>query len=464
MGSGIAYLKKTLYYLRRNGLRSTWYAAKEGLEKRHGACYVFSGISKEAWEAQRADSDALGLYAAPTEHSSSDAAPFGAHPLTFSILVPAYRTKESYLRALIDCLLGQSYPRWQLVLADATEDDSVEKIAAEYRDERICYVHLPENRGISGNSNTALSYATGDFVGLLDHDDVLTADALYEMAARIMRDRQEGAAVRLLYSDEDKCDAAGMQYSDPNYKEKFNLDLILGNNYICHFLVIETSLLRELRFRPEYDGAQDYDLVLRAAERLMSSEQQIAHIPKVLYHWRSHAFSTSENPLSKRYAYEAGRRAVQDFADRQGWAAQAVSLQHPGFYGLKYKESPFCDRPDLAAIGGRVLQKGKIAGGRWTDDGRLLYEGLPAAYSGYLHRALLAQDADAVDIRCICVREECREIFKKITSVTYKELPDKPIFDTSLLPAGTDFREMSIALGRAFREAGYRILYLPDFP
>lgn len=443
----IANLKKTLYFLQHNGLRSTWYAVREKLEKKKES-YVFEEISKEEWDAQH-------RWAQSYENFSGNNFP------VFSIIVPAYHTQEVYLRALFDSVLQQSYPYWQLVLADATEDDSVEKVVAEYADERICYVHLKENGGISRNSNQALSHATGEFIGLLDHDDVLTWDALYEMAAQIVKSRQEGTDIKLLYSDEDKCDNLGKDYYEPNHKEKFNLDLILGNNYICHFLVMESNLLKELKFRPEYDGAQDYDLVLRATERLMSDEGQIVYIPKVLYHWRCHAASTADNPQSKQYAYEAGLRAVQDFADRQGWNAKAVYLKHPGFYGLQYAGSPFCDRPDLAAIGGRILKKGKIVGGRWTEEGILFYGGLPASYSGYLHRAILSQDADAVDIRCIQVREECKEIFERETGVIYKELPDKHIFDVSLLPEGTDLQQVSIALGKAFREAGYRVLYLP---
>ncbi|MCM1534316.1 MAG: glycosyltransferase [Clostridium sp.] len=457
----LANLKKTIYYLKKNGLRSTWYAAREKLEQEKAAPYVFEGVSKEKWNEQR--------NWAKKEKEQGRKLPI------ISIVVPAYRTPEAYLRQLLDSLLQQSYPYWQLVLADATEDDRVEKAVAEYRDRnscrdkdscrdrdsRICYVHLKENGGISANSNQALAYVTGDFTGLLDHDDILAEDALYEVAVRIVKAAQEGTGIGMLYSDEDKCGDAEFEYFEPNYKEKFNLDLILGNNYICHFLVIESTLLKELKFRQEYDGAQDYDLILRAAERLLPEEERIVYVPKVLYHWRSHALSTAENPLSKEYAYEAGLKAVQDFADRQGWGAKAVSLQHPGFYRLEYQKSPLEHRADLAAVGGRVLHRGKIAGGRWTEEGTLLYEGLPAFHSGYLHRAMLSQDADAVDIRCIQVREECREIFEKETGVIYKELPDKQIFDISLLPEGTDIKNLSIALGRAFRKAGYRILYLP---
>lgn len=228
--------------------------------------------------------------------------------------------------------------------------------------------------------------------------------------------------------------------------------------------------MKELGFRPEYDGAQDYDLVLRAAEHLMENEEQIVHVPKVLYHWRCHTGSTAENPQSKQYAYDAGYRALQDFADRQNWKAKAEHLKHLGFYKLTYtseNEENFAgtilrNRKDIGAVGGRIIRNGKTVGGRMTEDGTVLYEGLPAAYSGYLHRAVLSQDADAVDIRCIQVRQECVPVFEEITHVTYRECEDTKVFDISVLPEGTDYTELSVRLGKALRKAGYRILYRPD--
>ncbi len=486
-----ANLKKAYFYLKRNGLKSTWYAAKERLEGRKAAAYEFQTPSKAELEEQRRQ--------APQYHTS------------FSIVVPAYRTKEKYLRELITCLQKQTYPRWELILADATEDDSVEKIvravegngagklyteaaadrsmkagveqkddenngddasqekhapAHHWKDGSIRYVRLAKNAGIAENTNQALPHAGGDYIGLLDHDDVLTEDALYEMAAAIEKGKQAGVEVRMLYSDEDKCDGERTQYYEPNLKEDFNLDLLLSNNYICHFLVLESKLMRELGFCREYDGAQDYDLVLRAAEKLMRREEQIVHIPKVLYHWRCHTGSTAENPQSKQYAYEAGQRALQDFAKRQGWRATAQPLKHLGFYTLQYEGSPLKVRQDLAAVGGRIVRKGKVVGGRMSAEGEIFYKDLPAVYSGYLHRAVLTQDAEALDIRCISVREECRELFEQITGVSYQTVPAKKtgmeIFDTSLLPEGTDYIQISLALSKALRESGYRLLYLPD--
>lgn len=468
-----ANLKKAYYYLKRNGVKNTWYAAKERLEERKAATYEFIPSTEEELTRQREVAD--------------------KYRTTFSIVVPTYRTKEQYLRELITCLQKQSYPAWELVLADATEDDSVERIVRaveaegglkvrykedageeckvaesnsmeqdDFRTGSILYVGLAANAGIAENTNRALAHASGQYIGLLDHDDVLTKNALFEMAEAIEKGKEAGVEVRMLYSDEDKCDGERTQYYEPNIKEDFNLDLLLSNNYICHFLVLESVLMKALGFRKEYDGAQDYDLVLRAAEKLMHQEEQIVHIPKVLYHWRCHTGSTAENPQSKQYAYEAGLRALQDFAKRQGWNAVAKSLKHLGFYTLMYQDGPLKARKDIGAVGGRILKKGKTAGGRMSAKGELFYKDLPAPYSGYLHRAVLTQDAEALDIRCLSLREECWQLFEQVTGVSYQTIHGEELFDCSLLPEGTDYMQISLALSKVLREQGYRLLYLPD--
>lgn len=452
-----ANLKKAIYYLKRNGLCNTWYAVRERLEKSESDSYQYEAPAKEELALQRTAS--LSFQG------------------TISILVPTYRTAAPYLREMIASVQEQTYPHWELILADATEDDSVEKIVRQYADERICYTRLEENAGISENTNAALTLASGDYIGLLDHDDVLTPDALYEVAARISEAEKQGCGPGLLYSDEDKCNGDRSRYYEPNRKEDFNLDLLLTNNYICHFLVMESGLMKELGLRKEYDGAQDYDLVLRAAAKLSEPGRRlpesgsglqgcphsmIIHIPKVLYHWRCHEASTASNPMSKQYAYTAGRRALQDFADRRGWKAKACDLKHVGFYALEYTEDLFASREDIGAVGGKVLFHKKIVGGRYTADGRLMYAGLHRAYSGYLNRAALGQDAEAVDLRCIRVRRECFSLFQEIIGVPYTVKPGTDFFDTDVLPPDTDVINLSLRLGQALREAGYRILWQPS--
>lgn len=432
----IANLKKTIYYFKRNGIKNTWYAAKERMEEAKGPGYQYVEPTEEELQRQRVTKPG---YAGK-----------------ISILVPTYHTPLPYLCEMIDSVLSQTYPHWELILADASEDDSVRRMAASYMDERIRYIPLEENLGIAQNTNQALRYATGEYIGLLDHDDLLTPDALYEMAVEI------GRGAKFLYSDEDKCNENRTNYFDVHLKENFNLDLLLSNNYICHFLVMESTLMKKLSFRPEYDGAQDYDLVLRAAEELMGEEERMVHIPKVLYHWRCHGGSTAENPQSKQYAYEAGRRALQDFADRLGWKANAEHLKHLGFYRLCYRQDILEARRTLGAVGGRVLSHGKIQGGRMTPEGEVVYQGLPAAYSGYMHRAVLTQDAEALDIRCLRLRKECIPLFENITGVTYREHPRTLLFDAKSMPKDTDWTGLSLELGKALKEAGFELLYDPE--
>lgn len=421
-----ANLKKAAYYFRRNGLRSTLRAAAERLQEAGQPVYRWEPLPAEEAERQR-------------ERSAA-----GFSELTFSIVVPAYRTPERYLRELIESVRRQTYPGWELILADASGDDSVERVVRGCADGRIRYCRLSGNGGIAENTNRGLELATGDYAGLLDHDDLLAENALYEMADRIEREKQKGNILQMLYSDEDKCSGEGDLYYDPNRKEDFNPDLLLSNNYICHFLVMKRELMQSLSLRKEYEGAQDYDLVLRAAFALSGQEEKIAHIDKVLYHWRCHTSSTAENPQSKLYAYEAGRRAVQDFADRKGWNAKAEDTEHLGFYRLAYQGDIFAMRPELGAVGGPVVRKGKIVGGRMSGTGKIFYQGLPVSYSGYLHRAALHQQAEALDIRNMEVREELRELYEACAEGEGDEI------------------EKSLRLSRAVRGAGYTLLYLPE--
>lgn len=465
----LASVKKTLFYLHRNGLKNTCYAVWERLEERKQPLYRFIPPTREKLAGQRQESSRL-----------------ISATITFSIVVPCYRTKKRYLREMMESVRGQTYPYWELILADATEDDSVGRMVRAVKDSRIRYMKLKKNAGIAENTNRGIELATGRYVGLLDHDDLLTPDALYEMWRAIEDAASQGVEAMLLYSDEDKCDGDAVRYFELNKKEDFNLDLLLSNNYICHFMVLERELIQNLLLRKRYEGAQDYDLTLRAVEHLAGQEEKILHIPKVLYHWRCHTSSTAENPQSKLYAYDAGRRAVQEYADGQGWRAKAVDTVHLGFYRLEYSRSPLDVRRDVGAVGGPLFGRRsktfqfrfqgssfyitckslfcrrRIMSGRLKEDGTVYYEGLPKGYSGYLHRASLAQDAEAVDIRNIRVREELWPLFRDVVGVPWRTVQGGEIFDVSSLPKGTDMKAISVKLGWAIRRAGYRILYLPE--
>lgn len=301
--------------------------------------------------------------ASETELAAQRNRKFAVRPL-ISIAVPVYRTPEKYLREMIESVISQTYPHWELCLADGSgkripesdgrqprktgenaetaanakkrreADPEAEKIRAvleEYvrKDPRIHVQFLEENRGIAGNTNAALAMAGGDYIGLLDHDDKLAPDALYEVAARLQdRERPE-----LLYTDEDKFSEGSDEHFQPNLKPDYNPDLLRSNNYICHFLVCAKELLaRAGGFDGAYEGAQDYDFIFRCTEQARG----IAHIPRVLYHWRTHAQSTADNPLSKQYAYEAGRRAIEAHLARVGLKGEVSCKKDFGFYRVRY--------------------------------------------------------------------------------------------------------------------------------
>ena len=204
-------------------------------------------------------------------------------------------------------------------------------------DERIRYIRLASNDGIAGNTNAAIELAQGAYIGLLDHDDILTRDALYEMACALEKQEQTDTS-RILYSDEDKCDGEAQNTYEPHRKKALTWICCCLIIISVIFLVMDAAVMKRLRLRTGFDGAQDYDLVLRAAGQVLEGtpEEAYVHIPKILYHWRCHRNSTASNPASKTYAYEAGRRALEDFGREHGWKVQAEDTRHLGFYAWSY--------------------------------------------------------------------------------------------------------------------------------
>lgn len=468
--ANVANLKKTYYYLKKNGLKAALFAVRERMQKSPYDDYQYIQPDEAALANQSQESKTF------------------VNPITISLLVPAYNTNPAYLRELLDSVYAQSYPYWELIIADASENSDSEASVAqvvktyitEKNETRIRYIKLEKNEGISGNSNQALKHATGEYTGLLDHDDLLTPDALYENVIRIMKTRKNSADSAesatdsaesaskdseplLLYSDEDKCDESGANYYEVYKKKDFNLDLLLSNNYICHFLVMKTDLMQKLQFRCNFDGSQDYDLILRGVSAILPAEQKIIHIPRVLYHWRCHSGSTAVNPQSKRYAYEAGKRTLEDFLKEQGFGGKVEHTKHLGFFRINYEPDVFTARPDIGVVGGMLLNsQNKITGGIYTKEGHCPYEGLAAGFSGYMHQTSLQQDAETVDLRCMRVREELQDMFKEITSVIYQESPETGLFDSSTLPEDTDWISLSKAFCEAVKSQGYRILWDPE--
>lgn len=458
----ISNIKKTAYYLKKNGLKQTYYAAKERTVQEIRENYSYQPPTDEALFRQREKSAEM--------------------QYKFSIVVPVYDPPLAYFSAMVESVLAQSYPHFELILADAGESEEVTGLALQYQlnDKRIKYHRLVENKGISGNTNAALQYTTGDYIGLLDHDDLLTSDALFEMAHHIEVANGKGIRLGFLYSDEDKLGNDGITYYDYHQKTGLNLDLILSNNYICHFLVMRRDIIQTLELRSAYDGAQDYDLCLRAIEMLLGksfgrdaeeliislkrAKEAVCHVDKVLYHWRCHQESTAENPASKGYAYEAGKRAIEDFIRRRGYNGIVHHTRHLGFYRVEYLPDELSLRPEVGIVGGKLINKQeKIAGGIYLADGTPIYNGLHKEYSGYMHRAILLQEAEAVDIRAMKISPLVADIFEEVTGLPYLENPRNGRFDwRGGLKEEADFKKISLNFCRKVTAAGFTIVWDPQ--
>ena len=320
--AGAAALARFTADLRRHSLSN----ATRELFQRYRDCAVRNQTSYPSW-VDRYDSFSELELASLRQR----AAALVDGPL-ISILVPVYQTPEPWLRKCVDSVLAQTYPKWELCIADdASSAPHVRRVLDEYvaRDPRIKVVYRESNGHISAASNSALELCTGSYVGLLDHDDELRPHALLEMAEGIVRDPE----LMVLFSDEDKIDETGRRF-DPYFKPDWNPDLMRSQNYLCHFSVIEAGLVREVGgFREGYEGSQDHDLLLRCTERIRPA--QIHHVPKVLYHWRAIEGSTALVRDAKDYASTAGARAVRDHLARLGADAEVEELPY-GHYRVRW--------------------------------------------------------------------------------------------------------------------------------
>jgi len=255
------------------------------------------------------------------------------HTPLISIVMPVYNPPLGMLKEAIQSVQNQLYPNWELCIADdASTDKVVRKLLKEHTkcDNRIKVVFRKHNGHISAASNSAIELANGEYIALLDNDDLLAEHALFCVAQAIIGHPDAG----IIYSDEDKIDQSGKRYA-PYFKSDWNPDLFLSHNMICHLGVYRADLLKKLGgFREGYEGAQDYDLALRCTEQL--TPQQIVHIPRVLYHWRSHPGSTAQAGSEKNYAQSAGEHALNDHFARAGVAARAKLLDF-GMYRTFYE-------------------------------------------------------------------------------------------------------------------------------
>ena len=319
-------IQKGFRYLKHYGPKEFWIRLHERFEPEevpYGPWYQAYVPDQETLEAQK-------------KHK------FDYRPL-ISIAVPAYQTPVEFLKQMIESLISQTYPEWELCIANASPDnEEMQGVLADYsaKDSRVRFCNLKENLGIAENTNRAFSMAKGEFMGLLDHDDLLAPNALYEIVQALQDHPQADA----LYTDEDKVTTELDEHFQPHLKPDFNLDLLRSNNYICHFFVVRRSIVEKAGgFRKEFDGAQDYDFIFRCTE----NAREVLHVPEILYHWRTHKASTADNPASKMYAFEAGKRAIEANLERTGTKGVVSHTQDLGFYRVKY---PVQGKPLVSVI------------------------------------------------------------------------------------------------------------------
>ena len=315
-------VKKGFEYIRRNGVSRFWTLAK--------AKAFPAGKSYKEWYEEHCPTKEELMRQREVE--------FSVQPL-ISIVVPTYQTPIPFLKDMIDSVRKQSYEKWELCIADGSlngdeNDTKVIRVREELNrysmeDKRIKVVYLEENQGIAENTNQALALATGEYIGLFDHDDTLTPDALYEIVKAI-----NDYDYDVLYTDEDKISEDSHDYKKPVFKPDYSPELLCANNYITHFFVAKKSIVDRLGgFRKEYDGSQDYDFIFRCVE----VAKKVGHVSKVLYHWRMHGGSVAGDPTSKMYAYDAGKKAIQSHYERVGIQANVEHMERLGLYHTEYK-------------------------------------------------------------------------------------------------------------------------------
>lgn len=318
-------MKRFFEYLKENGIKETVYKILFGMQEE---------FDYDAWFRRNRILDE------ELERQKKIVFPYAPK---ISILVPTFNTPKDLLIEMIESVRNQSYANWQLCIADGSDQDETKNIIKEYvsKDNRIVVSWLDKNYGISGNTNKALELADGEYTALFDHDDVLELNALYEVVSSLQEVHHD-----IVYTDEDKLNGKTLQYEDPNFKSDYNEDLLLSHNYITHFFVVKTNILREVGgFNSEYDGAQDYDVILKCVEKT----NDIHHIAKILYHWRMHEGSTALNPESKMYCYIAGEKAIQHHLDRIGVKTK-VEMRKKPYWGLYHVEYLLDEDPLVSIV------------------------------------------------------------------------------------------------------------------
>ncbi len=310
---------RTLVYLKKNGLRATVYR-------------VLKGAGPMPVDKRKLKKIAEDYYISAQRREQEENAQF-PKDIKFSVLVPLYNTPDSFLKAMIESVQAQTYKNWELCLADGSDSEHsfVGEICKKYADgdKRIKYEKLEKNLGISENTNACIKMATGEYIALFDHDDLLHPSALYEVMRAIC---EHGAD--FIYTDENTFSEEPRDAYNPHFKPDFSPDTLRSYNYICHLSVFSRELLDSVGyFRSEYDGSQDYDLILRLTEKA----KKVFHIRKILYYWRAHKNSVAQDVAAKPYTVTAAKKALAAHLERCGLKGEVLDSSVPTTYHIKYE-------------------------------------------------------------------------------------------------------------------------------
>lgn len=310
---------RTLVYLKKNGLRATVYR-------------VLKGAGPMPVDKRKLKKIAEDYYISAQRREQEENAQF-PKDVKFSVLVPLYNTPDSFLKAMIESVQAQTYKNWELCLADGSDSEHsfVGEICKKYagKDERIKYEKLEKNLGISENTNACIRMATGEYIALFDHDDLLHPSALYEVMRAIC---EHGAD--FIYTDENTFSEEPRDAYNPHFKPDFSPDTLRSYNYICHLSAFSRELLDSVGyFRSEYDGSQDYDLILRLTEKA----KKVFHIRKILYYWRAHKNSVAQDVGAKPYTVTAAKKALAAHLERCGLKGEVLDSAVPTTYHIKYE-------------------------------------------------------------------------------------------------------------------------------
>lgn len=310
---------RTLVYLKKNGLRATVYR-------------VLKGAGPMPVDKRKLKKIAEDYYISAQRREQEENAQF-PKDIKFSVLVPLYNTPDSFLKAMIESVQAQTYKNWELCLADGSDKEHsfVGEICKKYADgdRRIKYEKLERNLGISENINACIRMATGEYIALFDHDDLLHPSALYEVMRAIC---EHGAD--FVYTDENTFSEEPRDAYNPHFKPDFSPDTLRSYNYICHLSAFSRELLDSVGyFRSEYDGSQDYDLILRLTEKA----KNVFHIRKILYYWRAHKNSVAQDVGAKPYTVTAAKKALAAHLERCGLKGEVLDSSVPTTYHIKYE-------------------------------------------------------------------------------------------------------------------------------